>query len=434
MAEAEHHATPQAAPTWPEFLRLFGRIGLLSFGGPAAQISLMQTELVERHRLIAQRTFLSALSFCMLLPGPEAMQLATYAGWRLRGVPGGLVAGTLFVLPGAGVIAALAALYLAYGGVPWVTMIFAGIQVAVIAILIAALRGLACRALQTPRDKALACAAFAVLAGFGAPFPLIIAAGALIGACTGAARAAPAEARVAPIARKPWPGRSVGLLLCLWAVPLIALAASEGGFLTQVGPLFSKLAVVSFGGAYAVLAYMTQIVVSDLGWLAPHQMLDALALAETTPGPLILVTQFVAILAGHAAGGVWLAALAGALTLWVTFLPCFAAIFAGAPFVERLTAMPRLSAALSGVTAAVVGVIAHLALWFALHVLFGTVALWQAGPLALSLPKPDTLRPLALGGAVLCTWLALQRGWGPLALLCLGAGLGAASWLGGAAI
>ena len=360
-------------PTLPALIAAFGRIGLLSFGGPAAQISLMHQEVVDKRGWLTEQQFLGALSFCMLLPGPEAMQLATYCGWLKRGTLGGLIAGGLFVLPGAAVIATLAALYVAYGDLPLVRGAFLGVQAAVVVIVIAALRGLMRKALIGPPAYLIAALGFLAIFALGLPFPLIVLASALAGAFVlqGADGDRP-QVRAVPV-RLQDTLRTVLIWGALWAAPLallILLDTPLTGFLLQLGLFFSKLAIVTFGGAYAVLAYMTQEVVQSYGWIDTQTMIDALGLAETTPGPLILVTQFVGHLAGHASAGWQGLALGGALTLWVTFTPCFLWIFSGAPYIERLLAAPRLRAALSGVSAAVVGVIANLSLWFALHVLF----------------------------------------------------------------
>lgn len=367
-------------PGLAQLFTVFGRIGLLSFGGPAAQIALMQRELVEARGWLSQRQFLQALSVCMLLPGPEAMQLATYCGWRLQGVRGGILAGVLFVLPGALVIFVLALAYAGYGQMPVVQALFLGIKAAVVAIVLMALRGLARRALRGREDHIIAALAFAAIFFLRLPFPLIIAAAALWGYL----RIRP-QAPVAPAPHSPYPLsrslRTAALWLALWLAPLALLLALEDGLLADLALFFSTLAVVSFGGAYAVLAYMTQAVVTDFGWLDTAQMIDALGLAETTPGPLILVTQFVGILAGIAQGGVALGIAAGIVTLWMTFTPCFLWIMTCAPHIEALSHHPRLGGALSAITAAVVGVILNLSLWFALHVMFDEVALTAFGPL-----------------------------------------------------
>lgn len=405
-------------PLW----RVFGRIGLLSFGGPAAQIALMHRELVDARRWLSEAEFLRALSFCMLLPGPEAMQLATYAGWRLDGMRGGLIAGGLFVVPGALVILALAAGYAAYGQLPLVAALFLGVKAAVVAIVIEALLRVAKRALKGPAARCIAAGAFAAIFLFGLPFPLIVVAAALAGAL-----ALPrAPATVQPLPRNPRLGATLAVGLGLWWAPVALLAGFGQDFLTGIAVFFSKLAVVTFGGAYAVLAYMTQTVVQDYGWLTTPQMMDALGLAETTPGPLILVTEFVAFLAGAGAGGPALGLAAAVLALWVTFVPCFLWVFAFAPYVEWIASRPRLGAALAGVSAAVVGVIATLALWFALHVFFATVHEVGAGPFALTLPDPGSLQTAPLLIGLVAGYLLLARHWNLLAVLALSALAGAA--------
>ena len=402
-------------PTWAEMWRVFGRIGLLSFGGPAAQIGLMHRELVDERAWLTEAEYLRALSFCMLLPGPEAMQLATYAGWRLRGLPGGLLAGLLFVGPGALLIAALALAYGTYGNLPLVAALFVGVQATVIVIVIGALRKVAAKALKGPVAWAIAAGAFAALFALHLPYPAVIAAAALAGAL---ALPRPA-ATPAPPGRGSWRQTTAVLALggVLWAAPLVLAAAAGHSFLTDIGLFFSRLAVVTFGGAYAVLAYMTQTVVQDYGWITTPQMMDALGLAETTPGPLILVTQFVAMLAGLAQGGAALALAAGAMALWVTFVPCFIWIFAFAPLIDWLAGQARLQAALSGITAAVVGVIASLSLWFATQVLFGSVGTARLGPVALPAPDLATLDLPALVLTLVAAWLMFARGWPLLRVL-----------------
>jgi chromate transporter len=298
------------AATRREALHAFARIGLLSFGGPAAQIALMHRVLVDEKAWLSERQFLNALSFCMLLPGPEAMQLATYAGWRLHGVAGGLAAGLLFVLPGAAVVLALAVAYGAYGAAPLTATLFLGIKAAVLAIVIEALLRVAKRALKGPAQWVIAGLAFAGLFLFSLPFPLIIACAAIYGAMFGRAGDQPAAAPVAASAVST--ARTAFIWLAIWLAPLAALdLLSAAPVLAEVGAFFAKLAVVTFGGAYAVLAYMAQDVVTGFGWLTAGEMMDGLGLAETTPGPLILVTQFVGYLAAFREGGVWLG-LAGA--------------------------------------------------------------------------------------------------------------------------
>lgn len=402
-------------PTTSEMLSAFGRIGLLSFGGPAAQIAVMHRELVDDRKWLTEEQFLRALSFCMMLPGPEAMQLATYAGWRLRGTLGGLLAGLLFVLPGALVITALAAIYIRYGEVPLVQTLFLGVKATVIVIVAQALTRLSRKALKGAGDALLALAAFVALFAFQLPFPLIIGLAALYGAL----RAAPAPAEDLPPrhGRAPW--LAVPLWGGLWLLPLIVLWALDLPFLLDLALFFGKLALVTFGGAYAVLAYMTQEVVQAQGWITTAEMIDALGLAETTPGPLILVTQFVGHLAGFNQTGWAGFALAGAVTLWMTFTPCFLWIFAGAPYLEQITARPRIGAALSAVTAAVVGVIANLSVWFAIGVLFTRSATWVAGPMQLTLPLSASLDlPALLLVAVAGVLVFVLRLAVPLALLC----------------
>ncbi|CUJ29147.1 chromate efflux transporter [Cognatishimia activa] len=354
------------SPSFQDLWRVFGRIGLLSFGGPAAQIALMHQELVEKRPWLSEKQFLGALSFCMLLPGPEAMQLATYAGWKLRGTWGGLLAGLLFVIPGALVILALAMLYISYGTLPIVQAGFVGIKAAVVVVVLQALRKVAGKALTSMMGWTLAAIAFVCIYVFQIPFPVIIAVAAAIGWWTSKQSDAP----TLEVPETGNPLRPLAIWLLLWVAPIALVLVIDQAFLTDIGFFFSKLAVVTFGGAYAVLAYMTQTVSFEFGWISPGEMIDALGLAETTPGPLILVTEFVALLAGYKEGGIALMLCAGALALWCTFVPCFLWIFTAAPYVERILCLPRLKGALDAITAAVVGVILNLSLWFALHVLF----------------------------------------------------------------
>ncbi len=419
---------PEMAPSLPNLTRVFARIGILSFGGPAAQIALMHREVVEERGWLTEAQYLRALSFCMLLPGPEAMQLATFVGWRLHGTLGGLIAGLLFVLPGAAVVLALAMVYAAFGQVPLIAALFMGVQAAVLAIVLHALQRVAKKALKGRLAWALAAVAFAGLFAFNLPFPVII---------FGAGIAGWLSAKIAPSqeAALPTPGLVSHALQqamvwgAIWLIPLGVLWALEGGILFEIGLFFSQLAVVTFGGAYAVLAWMTQAVVQEKGWLSLPQMIDALGLAETTPGPLILVTEFVGYLAAHGVGG-WGLGIAGAVTaLWMTFAPCFLWIFAGAPFIERLAHAPRLSAALAGITAAVVGVIANLSIWFAVHVLFDRTRIVDAFPLHLVLPDVSSLDPIALGLGLLAAFLILWRHWPLPGVLALTAILSAAARL-----
>lgn len=403
--------TDAAAPAPPrdmtELTRVFGRIGLLSFGGPAAQIALMHKELVEDRPWLTERQFLNALSFCMLLPGPEAMQLATYAGWRVAGVRGGLIAGLLFVVPGAAVILLLASIYAAVGNVPLVQALFLGIKAAVIVIVLQALVKVSKKALTGLVPYLIAGAAFLAIYALQVPFPLIVLGAAGLGALF-MVKAAPETAPVPRVSSTSTLG-TVALWGAIWLAPLALLwILAPGGLLAEVGLFFAKLAVVTFGGAYAVLAYMVQEVVGDYGWLTTAQMMDALGLAETTPGPLILVTEFVGFLAGAQAGGWGLGLAAALVTLWVTFAPCFLWIFAGAPYIEWIASRPRLTGALQAITAAVVGVILNLSVWFALHVLFADLDTLTAGPLSVLVPVWSSLDGTALG----LTALACGLIWG----------------------
>lgn len=389
-----------------EMTRVFGRIGLLSFGGPAAQIALMHKELVEDRPWLTEAQFLRALSFCMLLPGPEAMQLATYSGWRMRGITGGLLAGLLFVVPGALVIMALALAYGIYGQLPLVQSLFLGVKACVVVIVVQALIKVAKKALKGPIHYMIAGLSFLALFALNAPFPLVIVIAACVGALTLKGEAeggAPAPKTSAMQTLK-----IIAVWLVIWFAPVVILALIAPGILLDMAKFFSTLAVVTFGGAYAVLAYMTQAVVGDFGWLTTAQMVDALGLAETTPGPLILVTQFVAMVAGYSEGGVSLALVAGLVTLWVTFAPCFLWIFAGAPYIDRLAHMPRLSGALSAITAAVVGVIANLGLWFA-----GAVFM-----------QDSSVQPVPIAIAMVAAALLLWRKWDMLIVLPICAALG----------
>lgn len=373
-------------PSLTDLLRCFARIGCLSFGGPAGQIALMHREVVEQRGWIAEAQFLHALNFCHFLPGPEAQQLATWIGWKLHGWRGGLVAGLLFIIPGALVILALSMLYAAAANLGWFAALFVGIKAAVLALVSQALLGIAKRALDTHLKWLLAVLAFLALALFSLPFPIVILGAGLIGWAVTARRPdllALTTPRLSdPLPPHPWRAslRAVLVWGAVWALPMVAVAALLGRdhVLWQIGSFFSQLAVVTFGGAYAVLAYLAQEAVGGFGWLRPGEMADGLGLAETTPGPLILVTQFVGYLAAFRAPEPFTPLVAGmlgaALTTWVTFAPCFLWIFAFAPWIERMERAVRLKGALAAVTAAIVGVIASLALWFGGHVLFRSYA------------------------------------------------------------
>jgi chromate transporter len=407
-------------PTLPELTSTFAKIGCLSFGGPAAQIALMHRVILDEKKWVTEPDYLRALSFCMLLPGPEAMQLATWIGWRLHGVKGGLIAGGLFVLPGALIVLGLSLIYAAYGTLPVVAALFTGVQAAVISIVIEALIRVSKRALKSREAYFIALAAFAGLFLFKLTFPLIILSAAVWGylRTRSVAKDPAAPAPPAAFARSLKAGT---VWLAIWLVPLAALVLSAPQRLAEIGVFFSKLAVLTFGGAYAVLAWMAQDVVEEKGWLSLPQMMDGLGLAETTPGPLILVNEFVGFMAAHQTGG-WPMGIAGAaVALWMTFVPSFLFIFTGAPYIDRLTHMPRLSGALSAITAAVVGVIANLSLWFALHVLFASLPEISLGPLHLILPDPASLRAVPALIAGIAAFLLLWRHWPLLLVLGLSA-------------
>ncbi|MHA6325811.1 chromate efflux transporter [Roseivivax sp. CAU 1753] len=397
------------APGLTDLARVFHRIGWLSFGGPAAQIALLHRELVETRDWLEERRFLDALSLCMLLPGPEAMQLATYAGWRLHGVRGGLIAGGLFVLPGAAVIAALALTYAALGTAPVAEALLRGVQATVIVIVAQALWRLTRKTLLGGAPLALAAFAFVGLYAAQIPYPALLALAAAVGAWL--FRTPLADTVPAPVPRMATPTLVIGT--ALWLAPLAVLALIDAPFLLAIAGFFAKLAVLSFGGAYAALAYMAQ----DASWVTPAAMIDALGLAETTPGPLVLATQFVAMVAGHGAGGWPIALAAGLLTLWMMFLPSFLFIFALAPQIDRLRRLPALTGALTGVTAAVVGVILNLGVFFALHVLFARTRSATLGPLAIEVPVLSSLSPGALVLVAVAAALLLGRRTGILPAL-----------------
>jgi chromate transporter len=415
--------------TFTDLLRAFTRIGLLSFGGPAGQIALMHRELVEDRAWISEDDFLHALNFCHLLPGPEAQQLATWIGWRLHGWRGGLAAGLLFVIPGALIILALSVLYGIAANLSWIEALFLGVKAAVLAIVIQALLRIAGRALDTKLKRALAIAAFVGLFLFDLPFPLIVLGSGVIGMVVAAKRpdllALKAGKAGDVLPERPWRSTvlSVAVWGAVWAAPMVLIAVMLGQdhVLWEIGAFFSQLAIVTFGGAYAVLAYMAQEAVQGFGWLQPGEMADGLGLAETTPGPLILVTQFVGYLAAFRAPEPFsplVAGLLGAgLTTWVTFAPCFMWIFAFAPWIDRLGNAVRLKGGLAAVTAAVVGVIANLTAWFALHVLFASVSQRQFGPLRLYWPDPASFDWRAGVLAAIACGLAFGLKWSVLRIL-----------------
>lgn len=366
----------EGSVTFREALRVWWRIGFLSFGGPAGQIALMHKIIVDEKKWLDETRFLHALNYCVLLPGPEAQQLATYVGWLLHGVRGGLVAGLLFILPGAFAILAFSWLYVLLGNLSIVEGLFFGLKAAVLAIVVQALIRIGRKTLRGILKPILAVGAFIALFVFDLPFPLVVLSAALIGYLA-ASRLNPANSTAEEDSRLETivhPGTRRAAIICtlLWVLTVLSLfmLLGDSNVFTQIAVFFSKMATVTFGGAYAVLAYVAQQGVENYQWLQPGEMLDGLGLAETTPGPLILVTQFVGFLAAYREGGLLMASLGALLTTWVTFLPCFLWIFAGAPYVEKLRGHQKLSAALAAITATVVGVIANLALWFALNALF----------------------------------------------------------------
>ena len=403
--------------SWQRMFAVFASIGVLSFGGPAAQIALMHRKLVEEAGWLSERAYANALGFCMLLPGPEAMQLATYCGWKLRGVPGGLVAGLLFVIPGAAAIFVLAGLYAVFGDIALMSQLFLGIKAAVLVVVLEALLRLSSRALTDRSGWFIAGAAFVAIFFLSLPFPLIVLAAALFGAAFGKASGGTGRDHVAETRTSSM--RTVlrgAVWLALWLGPLALLDVWGGApILSEIGWFFSKLAVVTFGGAYAVLAYMAQDVVTLHGWLSAGEMMDGLGLAETTPGPLILVTQFVGFLAAFEKGGFWLGLAGGVVALWATFVPCFLWIFAGAPYIDRISALPRLQSALSAIIAAVVGVVLNLSVWFALHVVFVSVSAERRGCLTLWVPDLTSLDwrvpVLALGSGLLLLRFHINLFW-----------------------
>ncbi|WP_460836359.1 chromate efflux transporter [Nocardioides marmoraquaticus] len=447
---ATYHPTGGDVVPLREATRAWFAISLQTFGGPAGQIAVMQHHLVDRRRWIGQRRFLHALNYCMLLPGPEAQQLAIYTGWLLNGTRGGLVAGGLFVLPGALALLVLSAVYVRFGESAVVGALFAGVAPAVIAIVVQAVHRVAKRALDHRALVGLAVAAFVALTVLAVPFPVVVLAAGVAGWFLG--RRVPglgdpkphgdagdgpppiisddALHHALPSGRRSLGVAGVGVVL--WFAPVLAFALlvdSTPVFVDQ-GLFFSGAAVVTFGGAYAVLAYVAQQAVSVYGWLAPGEMVRGLALAETTPGPLIMVVQFVAFVGAHRQPGSldpWVAAvLASLLVTWVTFVPCFLFVLLGAPYVERLRGNRAVSTALTGITAAVVGVIANLAVFFALHTLFDDTSVVGAGPVRLEVPVLGSADPVAFAITAVALLVMFARGWSPLRTLGLCAALGLA--------
>ncbi|MBZ9754803.1 chromate efflux transporter [Mesorhizobium sp. ESP6-5] len=440
-----------AVPSFREATKLWAKIGLLSFGGPAGQIALMHKELVEGRRWIGEQRFLHALNYCMLLPGPEAQQLAIYIGWLLHRTIGGLVAGVLFVVPGALVMLTLSILYALYGDVPLVAALFFGVKAAVLAVVVEAVIRIGRRALKNRLMVAIALCAFLGIYVLAIPFPLIV----LIAGSVGwvGNRVAPAlfsgaahgkndapdirgavdlmfeRGELAHTRPTRWHAPcTIAIWLPIWLGPVLLLWALTGtnSVWTQIGGFFSLMAVVTFGGAYAVLAYVAQAAVQSFGWLAPGEMVDGLGLAETTPGPLILVLQFVGFIAAFRHSGSLDALLGGSLgallTLWVTFTPCFFWIFLGAPYIEALRGNKALSAALGAITAAVVGVVMNLALWFALHVVFREVRMTGLG---MNVPVLSSIdwRAALLSVAAMVAILKLKTGVLPTLAGCALAGV-----------
>jgi chromate transporter len=433
-------------PSLSEAFWVWLRVGCLSFGGPAAQIALMHKLIVDDRKWIGEARFLSALNYCMLLPGPEAQQLATYIGWLMHGVRGGLVAGVLFILPGALVIMGLSVAYLLYAELPELQAVFFGLKCAVLAIVIEAVIRIGKRALTAAWMGALAAAAFVGLFFFNLPFPLIVLGAALVGAIIaagGAGHAAPKSATPGLVDAWIETGRlphirpgglaTLGTALgCIaaWAAPIVIVFAltPETSVWRNIAVFFSQAAMVTFGGAYAVLPYVAQQAVETYQWLGPKEMMHGLALAETTPGPLILVLQFVGFLAAARQGGldpIVAGVLGGALATWVTFAPSFLWIFAGAPYAERIQSVRALSAALQGVTAAVLGVILNLAIWFGLHLIFQEVTRETLGPVQLWTPNLATIDLAAVGLSALAALLLIRFKLGvfPILVICAGAGL-----------
>lgn len=435
----------------------WGSVALQTFGGPAGQIAVMHREIVEERRWVGEERFLHALSYCTLLPGPEAQQLATYLGWLLNGTAGGIVAGALFVLPGYIAIMALSLLYAGFGDTTFVDAVFAGVAPAVLAIVAQAVRRISSRALVNPFLIAMAIGSFAALAMFAVPFPFVVFGAALIGFLGGRIqpglfaprirKATPQSGRASENINSPLiadtalvhavpsasrTARTFAICAVAWVAPVLLLAAMFGSssvFVTQAR-FFGGSALVTFGGAYAVLSYVAQKAVNTYHWLLPGEMIKGLAMAETTPGPLIQVVQFVAFLGAYRNSGSlnpWVAAIiAATLATWVTYVPSFFFVFVGAPYVERLRGNRRVTDALTAITAAVVGVIANLAVYFAVHTLFAEVRERSPGPLRFGVPTWSTFSPAAAAVGALAFVLVFHRRWSVLRVL------GACAVVGGA--
>ncbi|AMM86828.1 chromate transporter [Martelella sp. AD-3] len=440
------NAVQDKKPSFSELVAVFARIGCLSFGGPAGQIALMHRIVVEEKRWLKEDRYLHALNYCMLLPGPEAQQLATYIGWLLHGARGGVAAGLLFVLPGLVVIIGLAAFYAALADTTWLEAVFTGLKAAVLAIVIQALWRMGRKSLKGPVSVAFAVIAFVALFVFGVAFPLVVLAAGFGGyflmrgsADPGAEDEEPAPARQKKGLRAI---ATIAVWTFVWLLPLGILALLGGaGTLSDIFGFFVKVALFSFGGAYAVLSYVAQEAVTTYHWLTPAEMLDGLALAETTPGPLVLVLCFVGFLGAYAApvfAAPLISGMIGAfLTAWAIFVPSFVFIFAGAPFIEDLRKNPALSGAMAGIGAAIVGVIANLSFWFALHVMFdhvGRVELFALPPLVDAGPVWPVWSSLHVWSLLLSLLAAIalfafRIGVVPLLLGAGLAGLAIGSWL-----
>jgi chromate transporter len=436
------------------------RIAALSFGGPAGQIAVMHRILVEEKRWIGEHRFLHALNYCMLLPGPEAQQLATYIGWLLHKTRGGILAGVLFVLPGAISIMALSWVYVLYGKLGIISALFFGLKAAVLAIVLQAVMRIGKRALGNTTMRLIAAAAFVAIFFAGVPFPAIVLAAGIVGfvgarrgskafaaggghGSSGGAIVADADTLLGeelPDHANPSFGQSLRVALVwliLWLAPVAALLIllGRGDVFSQIATFFSAMAMVTFGGAYAVLAYVAQEAVQSYHWLSPGEMLDGLGMAETTPGPLIMVLQFVGFLGAYRHAGLLPPLLAGTLggllATWVTFVPCFLWIFLGAPFIERLRGNAALAGALSAITAAVVGVVLNLAVWFALHTWFRAVTPLAAGPLRFDVPVASSLDPWALALSAAAIVAMLRFNAGVIVTLTAGSALGVALYAAG---
>lgn len=461
--DAQERSERKEVP-FAEATRTWARVAALSFGGPAGQIAVMHRIVVDEKRWVGEHRFLHALNYCMLLPGPEAHQLAIYIGWLINKIPGGVIAGVLFVLPGFIAILALSYVYVLFGDVTFIEGMFFGLKCAVLAVVIQAVFRIGSRALRNKVMVAICTAAFIAIFFLHIPFPFIIVAAGVVGYFggrsgnpafkMGGGHKAGSEKILEdrdsflgediPVHARPnflWSLKISGVLAALWLVPVATLLIVLGpeNVFAKLGIFFSKMAVVTFGGAYAVLAYVAQEAVQGFGWLQPGEMLDGLGMAETTPGPLIMVTQFVGFLAGHRDPGALnplvAATFAAVLTTWVTFLPSFLWIFAGAPFIEKMRGNAALSGAMSTITAAVVGVILNLAIWLGLHILFAQMHSIALGPWSVDVPVVTSVIWPSLILTVLAALAIFRFGMSVIAVLLASAALGItwslmAMWVG----